>query len=73
MNETNKRLAALLGIEEEVYRETVNRLVRERYSLSDELALLRRRDSAPEAFAAYDAFVEDCKARAALACGRAAG
>jgi hypothetical protein len=47
------------------YAEQVNRLVRERYSLSEELSLLRRRDSAPEAFAEYSAYVEGCKLEAA--------
>ena len=46
------------------YGDRVNALIRERYSLSEELSLLRRRDEAPEAFAAYTAFAEECKRRA---------
>ena len=70
MNETNKHLAALLGIEEEVYESEVNRLVRERYPLSRELSILRRRDTAPEEFFAYNAYVEECKRRARATLGR---
>lgn len=49
------------GAADAYYGDLVNRLVRERYSLSEELSLLRRRDEAPEAFAAYSSFVESCK------------
>ena len=70
MNETNKKLATLLGIEEEVYESEVNRLVRERYPLSRELSILRRRDTAPEEFAAYNAYAEECKQRARMTLGR---
>lgn len=46
------------------YEERVNDLIRERYSLFDELALLRQRDAKPEEFAAYYEFAEACKAQA---------
>lgn len=39
----------------------VNR-IREVYSIDDELAILRQRDSKPEEFAEYNAFVEKVKA-----------
>lgn len=42
----------------------VDMMIRCRYSISDELALLRQRDSKPEEFAEYNAFVEACKAEA---------
>lgn len=35
--------------------------IRERYTLSEELAILRQRDTKPERFAEYDAFCEACK------------
>ena len=38
----------------------VNR-IREKYSIDDELAILRQRDSKPEEFAEYNAFVEKIK------------
>lgn len=57
------------GRESAYYGDRVNALVRERYSLSEELSLLRRRDEAPEAFRAYCAYAESCKARAAAEMG----
>ena len=53
------------GTENARYAGEVNRLVRERYTLSEELSLLRRRDTAPAAFAEYSAYVEGCKIEAA--------
>lgn len=46
------------------YSTLVERYIREKYSLSAELAILRQRDSKPEEFAEYNAYAEDCKARA---------
>lgn len=42
----------------------VERLVARKYSLAQEIALLRQRDSKPEEFAEYDEYVEACKAEA---------
>ena len=50
------------GTKAKVYANLVNNKVRERYSVSDELAILRQRDTKPEEFAAYNDFVEQCKA-----------
>lgn len=46
------------------YKERVERLIRERYSVADELGILRQRDIKPEEFAEYNAFAEQCKAEA---------
>lgn len=46
------------------YEHSVDALIRERYSLSAELAILRQRDSKPEEFAQYNDFAEQCKLRA---------
>lgn len=46
------------------YGARVDALIRERYPLRDELAVMRQRDSKPAEFAAYDAYAEECKARA---------
>ena len=43
------------------YARIVDALVRDRYTLSDELALLRQRESKREEFAEYNAYVERCK------------
>lgn len=40
----------------------VDAMIRQRYSVSDEFAILRQRDSKPEEFAEYNAFAESCKA-----------
>ncbi|MBQ2718546.1 MAG: hypothetical protein IJF73_00590 [Clostridia bacterium] len=64
MKGMKERLAKANGTAAARYGERVNALLRERYTLSEELSLLRRRDTAPEAFAAYTAFAEECKQRA---------
>ena len=46
------------------YSERVNALIRERYSDSEELSILRQRDEKPSQFAEYFAFCEACKSRA---------
>lgn len=43
------------------YKEQVVSAIRERYSVDDELAILRQRDSKPDEFAEYFAFVESIK------------
>ena len=62
MNNIEKRLARLNGTVEQLYSATVDKRIRERYSVSAEIALLRQRDTKPEEFAEYNAFVEGCKA-----------
>lgn len=51
------------------YEAEVERLIRTRYSVSAELAILRQRDTKPDEFETYNTFAESCKAeaRAALA------
>jgi hypothetical protein len=46
------------------YEEIVENLIRDRYSVSDELAILRQRDSKVDEFQAYYEFCEECKAKA---------
>lgn len=46
------------------YEERVVQLIRERYDLDSELALLRQRDTKPEEFAEYNDYCEECKRRA---------
>ncbi len=40
------------------------RNIRKRYTVNQELAILRQRDTKPEEFAEYNAYVEQCKAEA---------
>ncbi len=59
--------AELEKMSQQKYENTVDTLIRERYTLSNELAILRQRDSKPDEFAEYNAFVEECKAKAKVA------
>lgn len=43
------------------YEQRVVNRIRERYSVDDELAILRQRDTKPDEFAAYNDFVEGIK------------
>ena len=46
------------------YENAVNDAIREKYTLSQELAILRQRDSKPEEYNAYNAYCEMCKIEA---------
>lgn len=48
------------------YGERVNALIRERYTLSEELAILRQRDTKPDEFTQYNTYCEECKTKAKL-------
>ena len=64
MDEKAKRLLVKSGRGEEVYALRVEELVRERYSVSAELAILRQRETKAEEFQAYNTFAEASKAQA---------
>ena len=44
------------------YEEAVNSKIRERYSESQEFAILRQKDEKPDEYASYYAYCESCKA-----------
>lgn len=46
------------------YEEKVVSLIREKYSLDEELAIQRQRDTKPEEFQAYFEYCEECKEKA---------
>ena len=46
------------------YKSLVEELIREKYTISDELAIQRQRDEKPEDFNNYYQFCEDCKLEA---------
>lgn len=48
---------------EKIKADKINSLIRRRYSVSAELAVMRQRDTKPEEFEAYFAYVEACKAQ----------
>ena len=61
MTEIEKKLAELNGVLDKVYGQEVSRLIRERYSLDEELSLGRQRDKKPEEWAEFNAYCEECK------------
>ena len=48
---------------QEQYENAVNAAIREKYTLSQELAILRQRETKPEEYAEYNAYCEACKAQ----------
>lgn len=46
------------------YDKVVEALIRTKYSISDELGILRQKDTKPLEFEEYNTFAEDCKAKA---------
>lgn len=46
------------------YEELVGEFIREKYSINDEFAILRQKDVKPNEYAEYNAYCEECKARA---------
>lgn len=64
MTDIEKLLSEKNGTKSEVYGQTVDSLIRKRYSLSEELSVLRKKDEHPEEFAAYNAYAEECKIKA---------
>ena len=61
MTEIERKLIVLNNIQKEMYPSLVDAEIRKKYSISDELAILRQRDAKPEEFAEYNAYVEQCK------------
>ncbi|MBQ7347819.1 MAG: hypothetical protein IJW55_07665 [Clostridia bacterium] len=47
---------------EELYEDQIIRKIRKRYTVNQELAILRQRDTKPEEFAKYNSYIEQCKA-----------
>jgi hypothetical protein len=58
---TEEEIAELENTPPVPYEERVVSRIREKYSVDDELAILRQRDTKPEEFAEYNAFVEQIK------------
>ena len=46
------------------YKNLVRILIREKYDEDDEFAILRQKDEKPDEFLAYNAYAEECKAKA---------
>lgn len=52
------------GYENVPYEELVVQLIREKYTLDDELAIQRQKETKPDEWEAYFAYCEECKAKA---------
>lgn len=57
----NRNRAAFPAAFEAMRGAEIERRIRLRYSLSEELAILRQREEKPSEFAAYHAYAEECK------------
>lgn len=55
---------------DELYESMIIRKIRQKYTVNQELAILRQRDTKPEEFAEYNAFVERCKVETKEELGR---
>lgn len=64
MNDLEKKLAEKNGLKEELYHQRTVKLIREKYTVNEELSILRQRDTKPEEFSEYSTYVENCKAKA---------
>lgn len=64
MNNLLKKLIEGTEVEKKEYEALVVSYIRERYSINDELSIIRQRDSKPVEFAEYNNYVEECKVRA---------
>ena len=66
MKEREKKIFEKNGVLDKVYGQEVSRLIRERYSLDEEFAISRQRDTKPEEWAEFNAYCEQCKAEAKI-------
>ena len=64
MTQTEINLAIKNGVAQDVYPKLVQDLINEKYSIFDEIALLRQRSTKKAEFNEYNAYCEDCKVRA---------
>lgn len=64
------RLPETAKTDSKIYEELVESLIREKYSVSAELAILRQQNSKYSEFMEYNEYAEKCKARAKQILGR---
>ena len=55
---------------ERLYESEIIHRIRKRYTVNQELAILRQRDTKPEEFAEYNEYVELCKSEVKIALGK---
>lgn len=61
MTEAERKLMQKNDEMERIKAYKINRIIRRKYSISAELAVMRQRDTKPEEFEEYFAYVEACK------------
>lgn len=64
MTQTEINLAIKNGVAQDVYPQLVQELINDKYSIFDEIAILRQRSTKKAEFNEYNAYCEECKARA---------
>ena len=64
MDNKKIQLAIKFGKQDKLYPALVEELIRQRYNISQELAIHRQRDTKPTEFAEYNSYCEECKATA---------
>ena len=64
MDKKKIRLARINGNAESLYHGLVEEKIRLRYTVGEELAVVRQRDRKPQEFAEYYAYCEECKREA---------
>ena len=66
MTKSQLKMAILNHREKEAYEELINDLIRERYTINQELAIQRQRDEKPDEFSVYYNYAEWCKEKAKM-------
>lgn len=61
------------GYENIPYEELVVQFIREKYSLDDELAIQRQKETKPDEWSEYFSYCEECKAKAKEMVGKVNG
>ena len=64
MTDVEIKLAKKNGVAEKVYPQLVQELINKKYSIYDELAIQRQRDTKPDEFNEYNTYCEECKVEA---------
>lgn len=64
MTDIEKRLFEKNGLLDEAYARKVEELIGKRYTIKQEIAISRQRETKPEEWSVYNAYCEECKARA---------
>lgn len=67
LTEREKRFSEKNGILDKIYAQLASQYIRERYTLDDELAIIRQKDDSDAKraeFEVYTAYAEECKIRA---------